>query len=289
MSLAASEFILNADGSIYHLQLKLENLAKTVILVGDPDRVERVSAFFDNIEFSVKKREFYTQTGTLNNKRISVISTGIGTDNIDIVLNELDALANIDFETKSIKEEKTSLDIVRIGTSGAIQPDIPVDSFVISEMGLGLDGLLHFYDSKNILEPNYAEAFQEQVNWSKEKPYPYFVSYDRSLGEKLTSKETFKGITATNVGFYGPQGRVLRLALQDAEMNDKMHKFSFQNRKITNMEMETSAIYGLSKLLGHRAVSMNAIVANRAKGTFSKDSKATIKGLIQYTLQRLTQ
>lgn len=288
MGLAASEFILNKDGSIYHLQLKPENLAKTIIFVGDPDRVDRVTQYFDEVEFQVRKREFHTQTGYLNGKRISVISTGIGTDNIDIVMNEIDALVNIDFETGKIKEQLTSLEIVRIGTSGSVQQDIPVDSFLISEKAIGLDSLLNFYDCKNILEPDFSEAFVKQVNWNKMKSVPYTVSCDESLGKKLISEKTVKGVTATNVGFYGPQGRVLRLALEDMDLNNNITKFKYNEHRITNMEMETSGIYGLAKLLGHKAVSMNAIVANRVAGTFSKDPKAVVNALIQYTLKQIT-
>lgn len=286
-SLEASEFILNKDGSIYHLNLLPENLADTVIVVGDPERVEKVTKYFDKVDIVIKKREFHTQTGFYRGKRITVISTGIGTDNIDIVLNELDALVNIDFKERKIKEQHTSLDIVRIGTSGSIQAEIPVDAFVQSEMAVGFDSLLHFYESKDIQLQDFNKALSDHLQLSKEKSAPYVVSGDEELSEQLFSEGIFKGFTGTNVGFYGPQGRVLRLPLQDDKLNDKMGSFSFRGKKVTNLEMETAAIYGLSKMLGHRAVSMNAIIANRATGEFSPDAGKTVDELIQYTLNKL--
>ncbi|MDT0647648.1 nucleoside phosphorylase [Zunongwangia sp. F260] len=287
MSLAASELILNIDGSIYHLNLLPEHLADTIIVVGDPDRVDKVAAHFDNIEYKVRKREFHTQTGTYKGKRLSVISTGIGTDNIDIVFNELDALVNIDFEKRTLKKDLRQLDIIRIGTTGSIQPDVPVDSFLMSKAGVGFDSLLHFYDSNHIQDLEFAEALVKHLDWFPKKSAPYVVGNDEDLAEKLNSKEVHKGITATNVGFYGPQGRILRLALQDPEMNRKLSEFSYKGQRITNLEMETSGIYGLSKLLGHRAVSMNAVIANRATGEFSEDPKLVVDGLIAYCLERL--
>ncbi|MDT0651770.1 nucleoside phosphorylase, partial [Autumnicola edwardsiae] len=246
MGLAASEFILNIDGSIYHLNLLPQHLANTVIVVGDPDRVEKVASHFDTIEFKVRKREFHTQTGTYKGKRISVISTGIGTDNIDIVFNELDALVNIDFEKRTLRKELRKLNIIRIGTTGSIQPDVPVDSFLMSNAGIGFDSLLHFYDSAHIQDQEFAEALVEHLDWFPKKSTPYVVGNDEDLAKKLDSEEVHKGITATNVGFYGPQGRILRLALQDPGMNDKLSTFSHKCQRITNLEMETSGIYGLS-------------------------------------------
>ncbi|MDT0641846.1 nucleoside phosphorylase [Zunongwangia sp. F363] len=287
MSLAASEFILNIDGSIYHLNLLPENIAETIIVVGDPDRVDKVTAHFDSVDFKVRKREFHTQTGIYKGKRISVISTGIGTDNIDIVFNELDALVNIDFDSRSLKDKLTSLDIVRIGTTGSIQKDIPVDSFLLSEKGVGFDSLLHFYDSKHVQETELSRALMEHLQWPSQKSEPYAVNCDEELAKKLSSDKVFKGITGTNVGFYGPQGRILRLPLQDPALNNKLESFSWNGQKITNLEMETSGIYGLSKMLGHRAVSMNAVIANRASGTFSKDPKKVVEELISYCLEKL--
>lgn len=286
MILKASEFIQNADGSVYHLKLLPEQLAQTVITVGDQDRVTAVTKYFDDIEMVVQKREFHTQTGTYKGKRISVVSTGIGTDNIDIVFNELDALVNIDFETRKIKAEPTVLDIIRIGTSGAIQPEIPVDSFLVSEMGIGMDAMLHFYDSRHIQELEISNALAEHLQMPHRNVVPYIVSCDEELAQKF-SEGYHRGMTVTNCGFYGPQGRVLRLPLQDPELNKKLDNFSYSGKKITNMEMETSGMYGLAKLLGHRSVSLNAIIANRATGEFSRDPKATVDKLIRSALDRI--
>lgn len=288
MHLGPSELILNADGSIYHLNLLPEDIARTIITVGDPDRVSDVSNYFDRIELKKGKREFLTHTGVLNKKRITVISTGIGTDNIDIVFNELDALVNIDFEKRQVKEKKTQLDIIRIGTSGAIQPNIPVDSFLMSAYAIGFDALLHFYDSNDVLHPEIADAFVSQTKWSSSKSVPYVVKCDENLALQLASESTLQGFTATNIGFYGPQNRTLRLKTSDSDLHTKLNDFQFENLKITNLEMETSGIYGLSKLLGHRAVSMNCILANRATGTFSKKPNKSVDELIQYTLEHLT-
>jgi uridine phosphorylase len=286
MSLKASEFIENKDGSIYHLNLLPEHLAQTVIVVGDQDRVAAVTKYFEKIEFRIKKREFHTQTGIYKGKRISVVSTGIGTDNIDIVLNELDALVNIDFKTKTIKKALTSLDIIRIGTSGSIQAEIPVDSFVVSETGIGFDGMLHFYDCKSVQDLEFSEALVKQLNWPENMGIPYVFSCDEELASKFTDG-FYRGNTVSNCGFYGPQGRVLRLAVHDPGLNEKMAGFSYSGKKITNLEMETSGIYGLSKLMGHRAVSLNAIVANRANGQFSKNPLKTIDRLIKVALERI--
>ncbi|HSI69085.1 MAG TPA: nucleoside phosphorylase [Gillisia sp.] len=283
MTLKASEFIQNADGSVYHLRLLPHQIASTIITVGDPDRVAAVSKYFDEVEFVVQKREFHTQTGTYKGKRITVISTGIGTDNIDIVFNELDALVNIDFETRKIKEKSSSLDIIRIGTSGAIQADIPVDSFLVSEIGIGMDAMLHFYESRHIQDLELNEALSNHLDIPFKNVIPYAVACDMELASKF--KEGFyRGITVSNCGFYGPQGRVLRLPVQDPEQNSKMESFIYNNRKITNMEMETSGMYGLAKLLGHRTVSLNAIVANRATGEFSTKPKETVDKLIRTAL-----
>ncbi|MFS4491802.1 nucleoside phosphorylase [Maribacter sp. 2308TA10-17] len=288
MQLGPSELILNADGSIYHLNLLPQDIANTIITVGDPDRVSDVSKHFDSIEFKKGKREFLTHTGMLNGKRISVISTGIGTDNIDIVFNELDALVNIDFENRIVKSDKIQLDIVRIGTSGAIQSDVAVDSFLLSEFAMGFDGLLHTYQSDTIQHKEISKAFVQQTNWSSNKSVPYVVKCDESLAQQLLSNRIRFGTTATNIGFYGPQGRKLRLTLADESLNNKITSFEHDSIKITNLEMETSGIYGLSKLLGHRAVSMNCILANRVTGEFSKNPQKAVDDLIQYTLEKLT-
>lgn len=289
MKIKSSELILNPDGSVYHLNLKPENLATTILFVGDQDRVERISKHFDTIEFKTQKREFKTHTGTYKGKRLSVISTGIGPDNIDIVVNELDALINIDFETRTVKPELTSLSIVRVGTSGSLHAEIPVNSFLLAQYGLGLDNMLRSYTVDKVCETAMEESFMKHTKWDPRKGRPYIISNSKELDKKLTSDKVFKGITATAGGFYGAQGRVLRLPLQDKELNDKLVSFLYNGYRITNLEMETSAIYGLCKLLGHQAVSLNTIVANRANGTFSKDPYAAVDQLIQYTLDKLTE
>lgn len=285
----ASELILNPDGSVYHLNLKPEHIAHDIIFVGDQNRVEKISSLFDTIEFSFQKREFKTHTGTLNGKRISVISTGIGPDNIDIVMNELDALVNIDLISRQPKTTLTSLNIVRIGTSGSLQADIPVDSFVMSTYGLGLDNMLRSYLVDEISNTNMEEAFINHTNWDSRKGRPYVISCSEKFEQLIESDIIHKGITATAGGFYGPQGRVLRLGIEDKNLNSKMDNFLFEGNRITNLEMETAAIYGLSKLLGHNALSLNAIIANRATGTFSEDPYKAVDELIKYTLEKLTK
>jgi uridine phosphorylase len=285
--IAESELILNPNGSVYHLNLKPKNIAKNIIFVGDQNRVPKVAKHFDSIEFETQKREFRTITGTFKNKKFSVISTGIGPDNIDIVLNELDALVNINFKTRTVNKTLNSLNIVRIGTSGSLQSDIPVDSFLLSNYGLGLDGMLLAYDCENILEKEFEDAFIKHTNYLPLKSRPYCVSNCQKLENKLKSDKVIIGTTATAGGFYGPQGRVLRLAIQDTTLNNKMDSFNYNGMRITNLEMETAAIYGLSKLLGHSACSMNAIIANRANGTFSKDPYKVVDDLIIYTLNKL--
>ncbi|WP_417858755.1 nucleoside phosphorylase [Xanthomarina gelatinilytica] len=287
MSIKDSELILNPDGSIYHLNLKPEHIAHDILLVGDQDRVEKITKHFDSIEFATQKREFKTQTGYYKGKRLTVLSTGIGPDNIDIVLNELDALVNIDLKTRKPKETHTSLNFVRVGTSGSLQADVPVDGFVISSHGLDLNGMLHFYKIDDISNPEIEEAFVAFTNWNNKKARPIVINNSKKLEAIFDSNEVHKGLTATAGGFYGPQGRVLRLPLQDPDLNKKMDTFSFNGMRITNFEMETSVIYGLSKLLGHHALSLNAVIANRATGQFSKDPKAVVERLIAYTLNKL--
>ncbi len=287
--IASSELILNPDGSVYHLNLKPENIAHDIIFVGDQFRVEKITQFFDTIEFSTQKREFKTQTGIYKGKRISVISTGIGPDNIDIVMNELDALVNINLATRQLKENLTSLNIIRIGTSGSLQADIPVDSFVMSKFGLGLDNMLRSYLIDEISNSDIENAFIEHTNWDARKGKPYAIACSEKLEKRMESNRMHKGITATAGGFYGPQGRVLRLPIQDEKLNAKMDNFNFFENKITNLEMETAAIYGLSALLGHQALSLNAIIANRASGTFSEDPYKAVDELIVYTLEKLVE
>lgn len=287
MKLKASELVLNRDGSIYHLGLQPEELAHTVITVGDPGRVSRISDHFENIEIKKQKREFLTHTGEYKGKRITVMSTGMGTDNIDIAFTELDALVNIDLKNQKLKEEHTSLDIIRIGTTGSIQEEIGVGDFIVSERAIGFDGLLHYYAENSFLENEISEAFVEQTNWSNKRATPYVVKGDESLIARMSSEHTIKGFTATNVGFYGPQGRVLRAHVPDSSMNNKIANFNYNGLKITNLEMETSGIYGMSRLLGHRAVSMNAVLANRPLGKFAESSTGIVDELIEYSLSRI--
>jgi uridine phosphorylase len=285
--IAPSELILNPDGSIYHLKLKPEHIAQNIIVVGDPGRVELISAKFDNIENKIQNREFITHTGFYKGKRITVIATGIGTDNIDIVLNELDAAVNIDLEKRIVKEKHTQLNIVRIGTSGALQKDIPVDSFVASTYGLGFDGLLPFYKGlAAINEKELIDEFILQTNWNTEFNRPYMVKGSDELIQKIAF-DFHQGITATANGFYGPQGRKLRLELQQKDLNELLNKFTYKNHRITNFEMETSALYGLGKLLGHKTCTVCAIVANRMAQQYSKDYKSAVDKLINIVLERL--
>jgi uridine phosphorylase len=289
MQIKSSELILNPDGSIYHLNLKPENIAPNIIFVGDQYRVERISKHFDKIEFETQKREFKTHTGNYKGTRFSVISTGIGPDNIDIVVNEIDALFNIDFKTRTVKEKLTSVNIVRIGTSGSLHSDIPVNSFVLSKYGLGLDNMMRSYIIDSITNSEMEEAFIQHTQCYLKKGRPYFIKNSSVLEKKLISDKIFTGITATAAGFYGPQGRILRLPIQDTNLNHKIDTFKFNKQRITNLEMETSAIYGLCKLLGHHAVSMNTIIANRANGTFSDNPYEAVDALILYTLNKLSQ
>jgi len=285
--LKASELILNDNGSIYHLNLKPEDISNDIIFVGDPDRVAKVTKHFDSVEFSTQKREFKTTTGKYKNKRISVISTGIGADNIDIVLNELDALVNINLQTRKIKSNHTPLNIIRIGTSGSLQEDIPVGSFLMSTFALDINGMLRSYPTENLSHSDIEDAFVAHTNWDKKRCYPLVITNCKILESKLISNKIIKGMTATAGGFYGPQGRILRLAVKDPYLNNKIDSFNYQGIRVTNLEMETSAIYGLSKLLGHRACSMNAIIANRALGKFSENPEQVIEDLILYTLEKM--
>ena len=265
MPLASSELILNEDQSVYHLHLR-----------------------FDSIEIKKAKREFITHTGSISGMRLSVVSTGIGTDNIDIVLNELDALANIDFESREPNRILKKLRLIRIGTSGALQPGIPVDSFLISDYAIGFDGLLHYYKSEAVQHNDIQYSFLEHCSWPVMRSVPYVVAADKTLSDELFSGNILRGFTATNAGFYGPQGRVLRLAEDDPEMQDKITAFRYKGMRITNMEMETAGIFGLSALLGHAAASLNCILANRSDGSFSKDPAKAVDSLILYALEKLS-
>ncbi len=283
-----SELIINPDGTIFHLHLKPEDIADTIILVGDPGRVKVISSYFENIEKEAHNREFVTTTGTYKGKRLTVIATGIGTDNIDIVVNELDALANIDLKTRTIKKEKKSLNLIRIGTSGSLQGAIPVNSFVISQKSIGFDGLLNFYANRvDVSDLEFEAAFMEHTNWDEFHTAPYVIDCSNELFLKLASDKTFAGINISAPGFYGPQGRVLRLPLADPELNNKIESFEFKGQQITNYEMESSAIYGLSKLLEHNALTVCLIIANRVTGDASKDYHPSMKSLIEYVLKKL--
>ncbi|HSV88021.1 MAG TPA: nucleoside phosphorylase [Bacteroidales bacterium] len=283
-----SELIVNPDGSIYHLKLRPEDVAGTVILVGDQNRVPVVSKYFDKIELKKENREFVTHTGTLNRKRITVTSTGIGTDNIDIVVNELDAVVNIDLSLKETKDKHTSLNLIRLGTSGALQAEIEVDTFVASSFGLGFDGLLNFYQvPENITEEEIKSAFIRHTGWNQRLPNPYIVKASGNLIQKVAFDMT-KGITATANGFYGPQGRQLRIPLAFPELNQRIESFDFNGLKIVNFEMETSALYALGKVLGHNTITICDIIANRVSKKFSKDYKASVERMIQVVLERLT-
>ncbi len=285
----SSELILNKDGSIYHLHLKEEHIAPTVILVGDPGRVEKVSHYFDTVEFKIQNREFITHTGIFKNQRLTVLSTGIGTDNIDIVMNELDAVANLDLETGMPKTEKKSLNIVRIGTSGAIQADIPVGSFVLSEYALGFDGLVYYYDSKiPVIEQELTGAINHHLKWNPKLAVPYIVKASDSLANQL-GPDMFRGITATATGFYAPQGRAVSLDIKDKILEKKLSSFQQQGLRITNFEMETSAIYALGKMMGHQCCTCCAILANRATGEFAENRIAPVEELIQTVLDRLVE
>lgn len=278
--IAESELIINPRGAVYHLDLRPEELATTVITVGDPDRVSEVSKYFDSIEVKRQHREFISHTGRVGKKRLTVLSSGIGPDNIDIVINELDALVNIDFDTRQVRNQLRSINIIRIGTSGSLQGDIPVDSFVASTHGLGIDNLLNFYRlEQNDQEKELLHSFVTHTQIHNQVGYPYISSGAASLIKHFV-KDFHQGITVTCPGFYGPQGRILRLGIRNPDLVNRLTDFRFGQHRITNFEMETSAIYGLGKLLGHNCLAVNAIVANRVAKDFSKDGKATVEKLI---------
>jgi len=269
--------------------LKPEQIADTIILVGDPGRVESVSSFFESIEFKIQNREFITHTGYYNNTRISVISTGIGTDNIDIVVNELDALANIDLQKRIIKEKHKSLNFIRIGTSGALQKDIPIDSYLVSKMAIGFDGLLNFYANRDkVCNIEIENEFVKHTNWNKSLSAPYFVDASANLLNKI-GDGIRQGITISAPGFYAPQGRVLRLGLANPSLNNSIEEFEYKGNKITNFEMESSAIFGLSKLMGHNALTFVAIIANRILHQYSADYKQIVRKLIKEVLDRISK
>ena len=285
---ASSELILNADGSVFHLHLLPEQISDKIILVGDQNRVDLVASFFDSIECRVENREFRTVTGTYKGKRLTVLSTGIGTDNIDIVLTELDALVNIDLEKREDKPERTSLTLVRIGTSGGLQEFVPEGTFVASEYSLGFDGLINYYaDSEKVIESDFSEAFIAQTGYSRKFAYPYVVKDSEELLDRIAADDMVRGVTISAPGFYGPQGRAIRLPLADAQLNDKIIAFNHNGHKITNFEMEGSAIAGLSAMLGHKALTICLIIANRFARRFIGDYKPYMEKLIKTVLDRI--
>ncbi len=286
--IAESELIINKRGAVYHINCRPEEIAHTVITVGDPDRVKEVSKYFDAIEYKNHHREFVVHTGYVGNRRLTCVSTGIGPDNVDIVLNELDALVNIDFETRTIKESLTALNIIRFGTSGSLQKEIPVDSFVASTHGLGLDNLLNFYRiENNEQEKQLLHAFNTHTQMGGSGNVAPYISMASYFLLKHFTSNYHQGITVTCPGFYGPQGRVLRLGLAYPQLIDNLSTFNFGNYRITNFEMETSAIYGLGKILGHHCLSLNAIVANRISKEFSRDGNLAVENLIKQSLNTI--
>ena len=283
--IAETELILTPENKIYHLNLSKDEIANDIILVGDPDRVSVISNKFESIEHKIQNREFVTHTGILNGKRISVIATGIGPDNIDIVVNELDALVNIDFKTRIINKKKKSLNLIRLGTSGALQKDIEVDSFLASSFGLGLDNIAHFYESEEIIEQKMSSKYKQHANWPENLSNPYIVKASDNLLSLFPDVK--KGITATAPGFYGPQGRTLRLNPYITNLHEKMESFNYKENRITNFEMETSALYFLGKSLGHNTLTICAIIANRLTKKYSKDYKKTVEKMIDLVLKRI--
>lgn len=283
-----SELIINADGSVFHLHLKPGQLSDKIILVGDPERVSSVASCFDSIECEVSNREFHSITGYFQGKRISVVSHGIGTDNIDIVLNELDALVNIDFTSRTVKEIFTQLTLVRIGTSGGLQHFVPVGTYVAAERSIGFDGVLYFYaNNKNTRDVAFEEELLRQLDWKISEIRPYVVAADKLLIEQITSNDILKGVTIAANGFYGPQGRELRLPLADPELNKKIELFNYNGAQITNFEMESSSLAGLSAMMGHRAMTVCCIIAGRVDKKMNTDYKESLPILIDKVLNRI--
>ena len=285
---AESELIINGDGSIFHLHVKPEQLADKVILVGDPGRVSLVASHFDNQECDIESREFHTITGTYRGKRISVVSTGIGCDNIDIVLNELDALANIDFTTRTEKEQLRKLTLVRIGTCGGLQEYTPVGTFIASEKSIGFDGLLNFYSGRNdVCDLPFEEAFKQHMQWNPQLCAPYVIDADKETLERIAGDEMVRGVTIACGGFFGPQGRELRIQLADPKQNEKVESFEYHGHRITNFEMESSALAGLARLMGHKAVTCCMVIANRRAKNVNANYKNSIDELIKLVLERI--
>ena len=283
-----SELIINDDGSVFHLHLRPNQLAEKIILMGDPDRVDIVANYFDTREYEVRNREFHTITGTYQGKHITALSTGIGCDNIDIVLTELDALSNIDFSTRQIKKKHKSLEIVRVGTCGGLQESTPVGTFIASAKSIGLDGLLNFYaDRDQVCNLTLEHEFMAHMAWEKPLCIPYAIDADQTLLDRISGKEMVKGITVCCGGFYGPQGRQLRLSLADPEQNAKVQSFSYDGLQVTNYEMESSAVAGMARLLGHKAVTCCLVIAGRRSGEANTSYKNSINALIELVLERI--
>lgn len=287
---APSELLINEDGSVYHLHVKPEQLADKIIVVGDPARVDLIASYFDDVECQIVSREFHTTTGTYRGKRISIISTGIGCDNVDIVLNEIDALANIDFQTRETKDRLRSFEIVRIGTCGGLQPDTPIGTYICSEVSIGFDGLLNFYQGRNaVCDLPMERALLNRLGWSGNMccPAPYAIHSDKELVERIARTDMKRGITVACGGFFGPQGRQLRIPLADPHQNEKIGSFEYDGLRITNYEMESSALAGLSRLLGHRATTVCLVIANRVAQEANTDYKKLMNNLIQMVLERI--
>lgn len=287
---APSELLINEDGSVYHLHVKPEQLADKIIVVGDPARVDLIASYFDDVECQIVSREFHTTTGTYRGKRISIISTGIGCDNVDIVLNEIDALANIDFQTRETKDRLRSFEIVRIGTCGGLQPDTPIGTYICSEVSIGFDGLLNFYQGRNaVCDLPMERAMLNHLGWSGNMccPAPYAIHSDKELVERIARTDMKRGITVACGGFFGPQGRQLRIPLADPHQNEKIGSFEYDGLRITNYEMESSALAGLSRLLGHRATTVCLVIANRVAQEANTDYKKLMNNLIQMVLERI--
>ena len=284
---APSELIINEDGSIFHLHLKPQELADKVILVGDPGRVALVASHFDGVECEANNREFRTITGNFKKKRITIVSTGIGCDNIDIVLNELDALANINFETRKENAKLRPLTLVRIGTCGGLQPNTPIGTFIASEKSIGFDGLLNYYANRDKLDIAFEKEFKKQVNWNPQLGNPYVADADKELLEQIAQDDMVRGVTIACGGFFGPQGRRLRIPLADPQLNEKIVKFEYNRYKITNFEMESSALAGLAQHMGHKAVTCCMVIANRIQKEAYSGYKNTIDGLIKKVLERI--
>lgn len=285
---APSELIINEDGSVFHLHVRPEQLADKVILVGDPGRVQTVASHFERMECDIQSREFHTVTGTYHSKRITVVSTGIGCDNIDIVMNELDALANIDFNTRTEKDQLRSLELVRIGTCGGLQPNTPVGTYIASVKSIGFDGLLNFYAGRNeVCDLDFEAAFRQHMHWNPLLCAPYVIDANPELINRIAGNEMVRGVTIACGGFFGPQGRELRIPLADPEQNAKVEAFEHQGWKITNFEMESSALAGLARLMGHRAMTCCMVIANRLAGEANTGYKGSLNGLIQLVLDRI--